>query len=367
MKNATPPSAVSAITQPAKGTLEFINVVKDYGTGEPAVKGITFRIEDGELVTLLGPSGCGKTTTLRMVAGLEMPNSGQILLGGKDVTAKSAAQRNVSLVFQSYALFPHMTVMENVGYGPTVQGMKKTQVADKVNDVLKLIGLTGFENRLPSELSGGQQQRVAIARALVLEPAVLLFDEPLSNLDTKLRRHVREEIRELQQRLKITCVYVTHDREEAMAVSDHIIVMDRGHIAEAGTANQLFFQPRTAFVADFLSEANVVNGQVVSFESGTATLTLGDSRFDIKTDAAIVGDAKIALRPDVFNVTIDAAVSPAIEGIVQKSAFIGKGVELVVTTSAGNLFVFLPKQRAPHAVGSVIRLAFPGNEARLIV
>ncbi|MGL4231746.1 MAG: ABC transporter ATP-binding protein, partial [Casimicrobium sp.] len=238
-----------------KGTLEFINVVKDYGTGEPAVKGVSFRIEDGELVTLLGPSGCGKTTTLRMIAGLELPTKGQILLGGKDVTAQSASQRNVSLVFQSYALFPHMSVVDNVGYGPTVQGMAKAEVAAKVADVLKLIGLTGYENRLPSELSGGQQQRVAIARALVLEPAVLLFDEPLSNLDTKLRRHVREEIRELQQRLAITCVYVTHDREEAMAVSDHIIVMDKGHIAEAGAPNQLFFEPKTAFVADFLSEA----------------------------------------------------------------------------------------------------------------
>ena len=350
-----------------KGTLEFIKVVKDYGTGEAAVKGITFRIEDGELVTLLGPSGCGKTTTLRMVAGLELPNSGQILLGGKDVTAQSASQRNVSLVFQSYALFPHMSVMENVGYGPTVQGMKKPQVEAKVNDVLKLIGLTGYEKRLPSELSGGQQQRVAIARALVLEPAVLLFDEPLSNLDTKLRRHVREEIRELQQRLKITCVYVTHDREEAMAVSDHIIVMDRGNIAEAGTAKQLFFQPHTAFVADFLSEANVAKGQIVAFENGTATLTLGDSRFDIATDAATVGEAKIALRPDVFEVTTDPSASPAVEGVVQKSAFIGKGVELVVTTAAGDLFVFLPKERAAHAIGSSIRLAFPATEARLIV
>ncbi len=363
MTNTTTNQVSNATT----GTLEFINVVKDYGTGEPAVKGVTFRIEDGELVTLLGPSGCGKTTTLRMVAGLELPNSGQILLGGKDVTAKSAAQRNVSLVFQSYALFPHMSVMENVGYGPTVQGMKKPQVAAKVNDVLKLIGLTGYENRLPSELSGGQQQRVAIARALVLEPAVLLFDEPLSNLDTKLRRHVREEIRELQQRLKITCVYVTHDREEAMAVSDHIIVMDRGTIAEAGTANQLFFQPRTAFVADFLSEANVAHGEVVAFENGVATLALGDARFDISTEAATVGPAKIALRPDVFELITDAAVSPAFAAVVQKSAFIGKGVELVVSTKAGDLFVFLPKEKVAHPIGTAIRLAFPADEARLIV
>ena len=364
MTNAT---NAAAATKATKGTLEFINVVKDYGTGEPAVKGITFRIEDGELVTLLGPSGCGKTTTLRMVAGLELPNSGQILLGGKDVTAKSAAQRNVSLVFQSYALFPHMSVIENVGYGPTVQGMKKPQVAAKVNDVLKLIGLTGYENRLPSELSGGQQQRVAIARALVLEPAVLLFDEPLSNLDTKLRRHVREEIRELQQRLKITCVYVTHDREEAMAVSDHIIVMDRGNIAEAGTANQLFFQPRTAFVADFLSEANVASGEVVAFSNGVATLKLGETTFDIAAESATLGAAKIALRPDVFDVTTDATVNPALAATVQKSAFIGKGVELVVATAAGELFVFLPKEKTAHPIGTQIRLSFPANEARLII
>ncbi len=358
------------MTSTTKGTLEFINVVKDYGTGEPAVKGISFRIEDGQLVTLLGPSGCGKTTTLRMVAGLELPNAGQILLGGKDVTAQSAAQRNVSLVFQSYALFPHMSVMENVGYGPTVRGTKKPEVEAKVNAVLKLIGLTGFEKRLPSELSGGQQQRVAIARALVLEPAVLLFDEPLSNLDTKLRRHVREEIRELQQRLQITCVYVTHDREEAMAVSDHIIVMDRGTIAEAGTPHQLFFQPRTAFVADFLSEANVVKGEVVAFENGKALLTLGDSRFDIETDCATVGEAKIALRPDVFEVTTDAnaiAEWPALEATVQKCAFIGKGVELVVDTIAGEMFVFLPKEKIVREIGSKVRLAFPADEARLIV
>ena len=350
-----------------KGTLEFINIVKDYGTGEPAVKDISFRIEDGELVTLLGPSGCGKTTTLRMVAGLELPTKGQILLGGKDVTAQSASQRNVSLVFQSYALFPHMSVMENVCYGPSVQGMKKPQAEAKANEVIKLIGLSGYEKRLPSELSGGQQQRVAIARALVLEPAVLLFDEPLSNLDTKLRRHVREEIRELQQRLKITCVYVTHDREEAMAVSDKIIVMNKGGIAESGTPAQLFFQPHTAFVADFLSEANVATGKVESFANGKASLAVGDAHFDIEVESAKVGEAKIALRPDVFEVTTDPNVSPALNATVTKCAFIGKGVEMMVNTAAGELFVFLPKEKIVRAIGSTVRLAFPANEARLIV
>jgi iron(III) transport system ATP-binding protein len=348
-----------------KGTLEFINVVKDYGTGEPAVKGISFRIEDGQLVTLLGPSGCGKTTTLRMVAGLELPTKGQILLGGRDVTAQSASQRNVSLVFQSYALFPHLSVQDNVGYGPTVQGMAKAEVATKVADVLKLIGLTGYENRLPSELSGGQQQRVAIARALVLEPAVLLFDEPLSNLDTKLRRHVREEIRELQQRLAITCVYVTHDREEAMAVSDHIIVMDKGHIAEAGSPNQLFFEPITAFVADFLSEANVVDSSVVSSNNGRSTLKLGDTTFDVDGQFA-VGAAKVAFRPDVFDIAAAGESRPTIAARVKKAAFVGKGVELVVDSAAGELFVFVPRAKAPHLIGSEIMLAFSASDARVL-
>jgi iron(III) transport system ATP-binding protein len=348
-----------------KGTLEFINVVKDYGTGEPAVKGVSFRIEDGELVTLLGPSGCGKTTTLRMIAGLELPTKGQILLGGKDVTAQSAAQRNVSLVFQSYALFPHMSVEENVGYGPTVQGMAKEQVAVKVRDVLKLIGLTGYETRLPSELSGGQQQRVAIARALVLEPAVLLFDEPLSNLDTKLRRHVREEIRELQQRLAITCVYVTHDREEAMAVSDHIIVMDKGFIAEAGSPNQLFFEPRTPFVADFLSEANVVDAEVVSSGGGKSNVRLGATTFEMDGEVT-PGAAKVALRPDVFDVAQANEARPALDATVKKAAFVGKGVELVVETSAGELFVFLPRAKQSPALGSALRLAFNAHDARVL-
>jgi iron(III) transport system ATP-binding protein len=346
-----------------KGTLEFINVVKDYGTGEPAVKGVSFRIEDGELVTLLGPSGCGKTTTLRMIAGLELPTKGQILLGGKDVTAQSASQRNVSLVFQSYALFPHMSVVDNVGYGPTVQGMAKDQVAAKVADVLKLIGLTGYENRLPSELSGGQ--RVAIARALVLEPAVLLFDEPLSNLDTKLRRHVREEIRELQQRLAITCVYVTHDREEAMAVSDHIIVMDKGYVAEAGAPSQLFFTPNTAFVADFLSEANVAPSEVISSAGGRSRVRVAGAEFEIEGEAA-VGVGKVGLRPDIFDVVAASSDRPTIEATVAKSAFIGKGVEMVVNTSAGDLFVFLPRAKKRFAIGEKLSLALSPEEVRLL-
>src|SRR6266516_6923490 len=220
-------------------SIEFRNVSKLYGDAA-AVSDISFSIAEGTLVTLLGPSGCGKTTTLRMIAGLELPTSGQILIGGEDVTLRPAAERDVSMVFQSYALFPHMTVFENVAYGPTVQRLPKEKTRELVHEKLALVGLSGLENRSPSELSGGQQQRVAVARALVMEPQVLLFDEPLSNLDAKLRRRVREEIRDLQLKLNLTVAYVTHDQEEALAVSDRIIVLDNGRIAQAGTAIELY-------------------------------------------------------------------------------------------------------------------------------
>ena len=202
-----------------EAAVEFWNVTKAYGEVQ-AVRNLSFAIERGKLVTLLGPSGCGKTTTLRLIAGLEMVTEGNIFIGGKEVTRLSASDRDVSMVFQSYALFPHMTVMQNVSYGLTMSRLSKPEVREKALAGLELVGLAGFGERLPSELSGGQQQRVAVARALVLEPEVLLFDEPLSNLDAKLRRRVREEIRELQQKLELTTVYVTHDQEEALAVSD---------------------------------------------------------------------------------------------------------------------------------------------------
>ncbi|MFI4924262.1 MAG: ABC transporter ATP-binding protein, partial [Vicinamibacteria bacterium] len=206
------------------------NVVKRYGD-VVAVNDVSVDVAASTLLTLLGPSGCGKTTMLRLVAGLELPTSGRILIGGRDEPAVGAAERDVSMVFQSYALFPHMTVLENTRYGLVVSGRKPAEADGRAREALATVGLEGYDDRLPSELSGGQQQRVAVARALVLEPAVLLFDEPLSNLDARLRRQMREEIRELQQRLGLTVVYVTHDQAEAMAVSDRIVVMNRGVIA----------------------------------------------------------------------------------------------------------------------------------------
>ncbi|MBP6156876.1 MAG: ABC transporter ATP-binding protein, partial [Polaromonas sp.] len=226
--------------------VEFKNISKRYGTDKAAslaVDSISFEIPKGSLTTILGPSGCGKTTTLRMIAGLESPTSGQIIMDGKDVTTLGPAERNVSMMFQSYALFPHMSVLDNVMYGLKMSGISKDEAQTKASDALKNVGLTGFNERLPSELSGGQQQRVALARALVLEPGVLLFDEPLSNLDARLRREMREEIRGLQQRLNLTVAYVTHDQSEALAVSDQIIVMDHGIIAQRGTPQDLYERP----------------------------------------------------------------------------------------------------------------------------
>ena len=260
----TPATGSTCMTMhPASGTraaeVRLRNVSKRYGN-VTAVKPLDLTIPAGSLVTLLGPSGCGKTTLLRMIAGLERVSDGEILIGGQDVTQLSAGERNVSMVFQSYALFPHMNVLENVAYGLISGGTNKKEAHARAEDILALVGLKGFGPRLPSEMSGGQQQRVAVARALVLKPDVLLFDEPLSNLDARLRRSMREEIRALQQDLGVTVVYVTHDQSEALAVSDIIVVMRSAEIAQVGTPRELYGSPDNVFVATFMGEANHVKG-----------------------------------------------------------------------------------------------------------
>ncbi|HYC65531.1 MAG TPA: ABC transporter ATP-binding protein, partial [Reyranellaceae bacterium] len=247
-------------------SVEFQNVVKRYGE-TTAVAGVSFTVDNGTLVTLLGPSGCGKTTTLRMIAGLELPSAGRILIAGRDVTSLSATERDVSMVFQSYALFPHMNVLENVCYGLRRSGLAKREAEARAREGLAQVGLDGYAQRQPSELSGGQQQRVAVARALVLKPSVLLFDEPLSNLDARLRRQMREEIRELQHRLGLTVVYVTHDQQEAMAVSDRIIVMNQGLIEQQGAPRDLYERPATPFLARFMGESNPAHGAVRRLDS----------------------------------------------------------------------------------------------------
>src|SRR6476469_5142972 len=234
----------------------------------PAVKGISFRVRAGEQLTLLGPSGCGKTTTLRAIAGLERPSAGAIRIGGETMYASAeginipAEKRGLSMVFQSYAIWPHMTVFENVAYGLRVRRESKEQIASKVDRALDMVQMRPYRDRGASQLSGGQQQRVALARAFVFQPSVLLFDEPLSNLDAKLRGDMRIELRELQHRLGITSVYVTHDLEEALAMSDNIIVMRSGNIEQSGPPAEIYNFPRTEFVADFVGSANLIRGHM---------------------------------------------------------------------------------------------------------
>ena len=340
------------------GSVEFRRVTKAYGP-VVAVRDVSFTVAAGTLVTLLGPSGCGKTTTLRLIAGLEMTTSGQILIGGSDVTRVPATDRDVSMVFQSYALFPHMTVLENVCYGLRVGGEPRDRAVAAAREGLALLGLVGFDDRLPSELSGGQQQRVAVARALVLEPRVLLFDEPLSNLDAKLRRRVREEIRDLQQKLRLSVVYVTHDQEEALAVSDQIIVMDNAVIAQQGTPTELYREPASRFVADFIGDANLVKGTLKRTDERLAALRLGGVEFALPHRGATDGEVNVAIRPEAVRLRPADGTDAPLMGTILKAAYLGSHMEYTVGSIIGELFVVDSSGvAAPLTVGAGVSIGF---------
>jgi iron(III) transport system ATP-binding protein len=343
----------------------FDKVTKRYGTHVVAVDQISLDFPAGTLVTLLGPSGCGKTTTLRMIAGLEMASSGRILIGDDDVTRLPATARDVSMVFQSYALFPHMSVMQNVAYGLQVSGFSKDLVASKAHDVLRQLGLEALGSRYPNELSGGQQQRVAVARAIVLEPRVLLFDEPLSNLDAKLRRYVRQEIRDLQQSLGLTVVYVTHDQEEALAVSDTVVVMNNATIAQQGSPRALHDRPRTRFVADFIGGANVLPCEVVSVQGENATVVLGGLTLQTNRCEGVATQRHVAVRPN--RVSLLPAGSPrALEATIQKATYVGEQMEYMVHSPLGDLFVTSPDTDHPAVAGASVALAFAADDVVLL-
>jgi iron(III) transport system ATP-binding protein len=337
--------------------VEFRAVTKRYGGAAAplVVKGVDFAVPKGTLTTILGPSGCGKTTLLRMVAGLDAPTSGRILIDGEDVTDLGPAERNVSMVFQSYALFPHMSVLGNVGYGLSVSGMPRTRAAERARAAMASVGLAGYDERLPSQLSGGQQQRVAVARALVLEPSVMLFDEPLSNLDARLRRSMREEIRALQQRLALTVVYVTHDQSEALAVSDQIIVMDCGAIAQHGTPQDLYERPASSFVAGFMGEAMLFDANAAP----DGSVQLGPLRI-APLNAVAAGAVKVAVRPQAWILGEAGATGLAAE--VRKCAYLGSVLELTLATELGDIFVVTPDVRRAWRPGetAVLRLADHG-------
>jgi len=327
---------------------------KHYGKVQ-AVKPIDLVIEGGTLVTLLGPSGCGKTTLLRMIAGLEQATEGRLFIDGRDVTLLPAGERNVSMVFQSYALFPHMTVLENVAYGLVSSGQRKRDAHARAEAALETVGLKGFGTRLPSEMSGGQQQRVAVARALVLEPEVLLFDEPLSNLDARLRRSMREEIRALQQRLGLTVVYVTHDQSEALAVSDKIVVMRNAEIAQAGTPEELYTQPNSVFVATFMGEANHIRGRIETVEEGVARVALDSLRLDLPALGLAAGEVDVVVRPEAVRIMPDGHAG-VLRATVARATYMGSHTEYHFATPVGDLFAVCPERLSRRKRGETVGL-----------
>ncbi len=345
------------------GAVAFRSVVKRFGAFT-AIPGLNLEIEPGELVTLLGPSGCGKTTTLRMLAGLESPTSGQVLIAGQDVTRLPANRREVSMVFQSYALFPHMSVAQNVAYGLESSGMSRVEAKEAAASGLELVGLAGLGSRFPSELSGGQQQRVAVARALVLEPQVLLLDEPLSNLDARLRRRVRTEIRDLQQRLGFTAVYVTHDQEEALAVSDRIVVMREGRIAQVGTPRELYDSPASEFIADFIGEANVVDGEIVALRGDVAEVRLAGLTVRMPSRGLGPGKARLSLRANSLRVREGSG--DGIDATVASSAYLGDHIEYEIDGPLGRIFVVDDEGDVPLAPGTAVSLELRPRGAALI-
>ena len=333
------------------------------GTGETyAVNNIDLEVKNGELVTLLGPSGCGKTTTLRMISGFEYPTAGHITIGGKDVASTPPNKRGVAMVFQSYALFPHLSVWENIAYGLKVKRLPKQDILARTGKAIQLMQLDGMERRFPNQLSGGQQQRVSLARAIVIEPSVLLFDEPLSNLDAKLREYMRDELRSLQKRLGITSVYVTHDQSEAMAISDRVAIMKDGDIIQLGTPQEIYEYPNSKFIANFIGKANFIPAVFKGMEGNSAIVEMGSDRFDITNPGAMEGvqpeeKCSLALRPESAHLSADAG-GPGINGKVTRATYFGTKVEYEVDTALTQLIieVYNPQRTERFAEGDNVKV-----------
>jgi spermidine/putrescine transport system ATP-binding protein len=320
----------------AGGEVQLIDLVKSFGDFR-AVAGINLQMPSGEFFSLLGPSGCGKTTTLRMIAGFERPTEGQILLDGVDMAQTPPHKRNVNTVFQSYALFPHLTVDENVGFGLRYQKASKQELKDRVARALELVQLTGFSRRRPTQLSGGQQQRVALARALILNPAVLLLDEPLGALDAKLRKRLQIELKALQEEVGITFIYVTHDQEEALTMSDRIAVMSQGRVEQVGPPQEIYEEPRTAYVADFLGVSNLMDATAQGQGTGGCRVTLGT--FELiagEGESDTLGASKITIRPERVDLQETGTTGEnRVPGMVERVVYVGSTLQVFVTLAPG--------------------------------
>jgi putative spermidine/putrescine transport system ATP-binding protein len=331
--------------------LQLRGLTKRYESGFTAVDSLDLDLPKGKLLGLLGPSGCGKTTTLRMIAGLASVTDGEILIGGDDVARRAPHKRDIGLVFQSYALFPHMTVAENIAFGLDMRGVSRQEARTRVEEALEMVRLPGYGSRKPKEMSGGQQQRVALARALVIRPRILLLDEPLSNLDAKLRDDMRIEIREIQKRLSITTVFVTHDQVEALTMCDVVGVMAGGKLAQLGTPAEIYEKPASLFVAEFVGRANVIDCEIV----GRDQARIGDLVYRCDTKGLSCGKAKAAIRPHRVSLTPDrdrALVSNATNsarGRIVRATYIGDIVQYDVEISGATLKVEAPTASAGHA------------------
>jgi iron(III) transport system ATP-binding protein len=342
--------------------LEFRAVSKRFDDGHYAVRDLSFTAPGGQLTTLLGPSGCGKTTLLRMAAGLVSPTEGRVLVDGRDITTLAPEERNVSLLFQDYALFPHLDVLGNVSFGLRMSGVAPRRAEERALGVLELLGLSGLERRRSTELSGGQQQRVALARALALEPSVVLLDEPLSNLDDRLRRQMREEIRTLQRRLGLTVAYVTHDEAEAMAVSDVIVVINEGRLLQVGTPREVYERPNCEFVAGFMGDAAVFE---VTLDADGMVM-LGSLRLALPLPAAaeLGGPLRLLVRPEAWRIV--AVGLEGLPGRIVRAAYLGHGAEYRVDSDLGELLVSCRHAEALHQPGAPVSLTLAGRGVTLL-
>jgi putative spermidine/putrescine transport system ATP-binding protein len=336
-------------------------ITKRFPGGVTAVDGIDLHVRAGEFFSLLGPSGCGKTTTLRIIAGFETPDEGAVHVGARDITSVPVHHRNMGMVFQSYALFPHRTVAENVAFGLRMRGLRRSQISERVRIALQQVKLAGYEDRWPAQLSGGQQQRVALARAIVIRPAVLLCDEPLGALDRKLRQAMQVELKELQRALGVTLVFVTHDQEEALAMSDRLAVMNAGRLDQVGTASDVYDRPRTRFVAEFIGEINLFNGRL---DAGRFAIDDGQA---LPAPPGSSGDATLAVRPEKINFVEPSA--GVLTGMISGASFLGD--QVIYTVVLPNARRLLVKERNPgngklRAEGAPVGLIWRAEDGVLL-
>jgi spermidine/putrescine transport system ATP-binding protein len=354
-----------------RGRVELVDLVKRFGD-VTAVDGISVQVAGGEFFSLLGPSGCGKTTTLRLIGGFERPDGGRILLDGRDMAQTPPHKRPVNTVFQSYALFPHLSVGDNVAFGLRFQGVPKEQATKRVAEVLGLVRLEGLEGRRPTQLSGGQQQRVALARALILNPDVLLLDEPLGSLDAKLRKALQLELKAIQQEIGITFVYVTHDQEEALTMSDRIAVMNEGRIVQVGDPRQIYEEPETAYVADFLGVSNLMDAQAKGRNAdGENRVMIGDvEAAAAKGDVDATGAVKLVIRPERARIEDQgAAGTNRIPAMVDRTVYVGSTMQVIARLPGGQMVqVLIPNRGGAEAYpqGTPISLFLPPEDLRVL-